>query len=157
MKFSVQNCIQQYQKLVTHMMACISLPLLEMLRIPSLVVCAEHPNRDSNCSPIVAVSSLVLLSKLGSRLKDVNMLYFDPIGNPLGRFMRSPWRWFRTCVISLLQLGGVLEGSFCRWVLRQRGVARRMAVLKFINLLQYCSNTCHISHASSCNTYVIYG
>ena len=82
--------------------AYIPVPHSDMFGIPSPVVCVDHPNTDSSCSPIAATSSLVLLSRLGSSLNDLNALYLDPIGNPLGRLMSSPQRWLRVCVICFL-------------------------------------------------------
>ena len=83
-------------------MACIPVPCSEIFRIRSPVVHVDHLNTDSSCSPIAATSSPVLSSRSGSSLNDLNALYLDPIGNPLGRLMSSPRRWLRVWVICSL-------------------------------------------------------
>ena len=103
------------------------------LRIPSPVVCIDHPNTDLSCSPIAATSSPVLSSRSGSRLNDLNVLYLDPVGNPLGRLMSSPQRWLRVCMISSLDAWWGSGRFIMQISVQEEGGMKSERIFEFLN------------------------
>ena len=114
-------------------MACIPVPHSEIFRIPSPVVCIDHPNTDLSCSPIAATSSPVLSSRSGSRLNDLNVLYLDPVGNPLGRLMSSPQRWLRVCMISSLDAWWGSGRFIMQISVQEEGGMKSERIFEFLN------------------------